>query len=253
VTEELSHIDAQREHEILRQALDSSQDHNLDTGKTVGVKKQFLRDVRNEMLALDPKDTPALLETLDRYLHEYDSSEEDFGTMAEYLPYRVPNAGYRSGFPYFLIIFKSTNCNELNSVCCHFTRWSMNIHLTDQEYESIREFEWTLGEVLALTNDYYSWQKEKLQSTDRIRNGVHVLMREYNLPQEQARSLLRGMIIDLEEKAKTLKMERLKNGPPMSNDLKRYMEALEIYAGGNCYWSATCPRYNKPQESEDVL
>ena len=95
VTEELPHAEALAEHEILRQGLHTEFDCNPDTGKTVGVKKQYLRDARDGMLALDPVDTPALLATLDRYLKEYDSSEEDFKTIEEYLPYRIPNAGYR--------------------------------------------------------------------------------------------------------------------------------------------------------------
>lgn len=124
----------------------------------------------------------------------------------------------------------------------------MNINLTDEETASVREFEWTLGGVLALTNDYFSWRKEKLQSTDRIRNAVPVLMHQYNLSQEVARVLLKGLIIEEEEKAKKLRMKLEKR--EMSADLKRYVEALELYAGGNFYWSATCPRYNKPQEEE---
>lgn len=124
----------------------------------------------------------------------------------------------------------------------------MNINLTDEETASVREFEWTLGGVLALTNDYFSWRKEKLQSTDRIRNAVPVLMHQYNLSQEVARVLLKGLIIEEEEKAKKLRMKLEKH--EMSADLKRYVEALELYAGGNFYWSATCPRYNKPQEEE---
>jgi len=86
---------AQHEHDILRQALDLNHDGNPDTGRTVGVKKQFLRSARNDMLALDPVGTPGLLSTLDRYLNEYDSSQEDFLTIEDYLPYRIPNAGYR--------------------------------------------------------------------------------------------------------------------------------------------------------------
>jgi hypothetical protein len=95
VTEELPHAEALAEHDILRQGLHQEFDSNPDTGKTVGVKKQYLRNARDGMLALDPLDTPALLATLDRYLREYDSSEEDFKTIEEYLPYRIPNAGYR--------------------------------------------------------------------------------------------------------------------------------------------------------------
>jgi len=79
----------------LRQALDPLQDSNTDTGKTLGQKKQYLRDARDGMLGLDPVGTPDLLRTLDRYLKEYDSSEQDFSQIEDYLPYRIPNAGYR--------------------------------------------------------------------------------------------------------------------------------------------------------------
>ncbi|KDR67279.1 hypothetical protein GALMADRAFT_147274 [Galerina marginata CBS 339.88] len=226
VTEELPHEIAQHEHEILRQGLDPLQDSNPDTGKTVGVKKQYLRNARDGMLALDPVGTPDLLRTLDRYLREYDSDDQDFRTLEEYLPYRIPNAGYR--------------------VCCHFTRWAMDIHLTKEEQDAVHEFEWTLGGVLALTNDYFSWKKEKFQATDRVRNAVPVLMRQYGLPQAVARTLLKGIIVDEEEKAKMLRM-KLEEGE-ISSELKRYLDALEIYAGGNCYWSATCPLIISPKK-----
>ena len=87
------------------------------------------------------------------------------------------------------LVFVAVNIDlykpKICSVCSHFTRWAMDIHLTDEEYEAVREFEWTLGGVLALTNDYFSWNKEKLQSTDRVRNAVPLLMRQYSLPQDR--------------------------------------------------------------------
>ena len=86
---------AQHEHDVLRRGLDPEEDSNPDTGMTVGVKVQFLRNARRGMMALDPVDTPDIIRTLERYLREYDSSEEDFTTIEEYLPYRIPNAGYR--------------------------------------------------------------------------------------------------------------------------------------------------------------
>lgn len=91
----IPHTEAVAEHEILRQALHREYDSNPDSGKTVGVKKQLLRDIRDGMLALDPVDAPAALEAIDIYLREYDSSEENFKTVEEYLPYRIMNAGYR--------------------------------------------------------------------------------------------------------------------------------------------------------------
>ncbi|KAF9002154.1 isoprenoid synthase domain-containing protein [Cyathus striatus] len=231
VTEELAHVDALEDHEVLRQGLHHKYDSNMNTGKTVGSKKAFLREVRDGMLTLDPVDTPALVMTLDHYLQEYDSSEEDFQTLEEYLPYRIPNAGYR--------------------VCAHFTRWAMDIHLDDTGLEAVHEFEWTLGGVLALTNDYFSWRKEKWQTTDRIRNAVPLLMRQYSLKEKQAKLLLKGIIVEEEERAKALRMKL--ESRELSNNMKRYIEGLELYAGGNSYWSATCPRYNSPQEEFGTL
>lgn len=123
----------------------------------------------------------------------------------------------------------------------------MDIQLTDEEMRAVTDFERTLGCVLALTNDYFSWRKEKHQSTDRMRNAVPILMRQYKLPESQARMLLKGIIVEEEEKAKRLRL-KLESRPNLSADFKRYIEALELYCGANCYWSATCPRYNKPQE-----
>jgi hypothetical protein len=94
VTEELSHIDALGEHDILRQALDPHQDTNPDTGMTIGAKKQYLREVRDQMLALDPYGTPTVLNSIDKFLKEHDRTSKDFSTMAEYLPFRNSNVGY---------------------------------------------------------------------------------------------------------------------------------------------------------------
>lgn len=94
VTEELPHAEALEEHELLRQGLHREFDDNNDTGRTVGVKKDYLRAARDAMLALDPVGTPALLATLDQYLQDYDKSDEDYQTMEAYLPYRTTNAGY---------------------------------------------------------------------------------------------------------------------------------------------------------------
>ncbi|KAF8982900.1 hypothetical protein BDQ17DRAFT_1261850 [Cyathus striatus] len=131
ITEELAHVDALEDHEVLRQGLRHEYDLNMNTAKKV-----FLQEVKDRMLTLDPVNTPALLMTLDHYLKEYDSSEEDFQTLEEYLPYEIPLAGYR--------------------VCAHLTKWAMDIHIDDTELEAVLEFEWTLGGVLAFTNDYFS-------------------------------------------------------------------------------------------------
>lgn len=78
---------------------------------TVGVKKQFLREARDGMLSLDPVGSPAVLRTLDLYLQEYDSSKVDFTTLEEYLPYRIPNAGYRCVILFFFEYLRTMLAN----------------------------------------------------------------------------------------------------------------------------------------------
>ena len=80
------------------------------------------------------------------------------------------------------------------------------------------------------------------QSTDRIRNAVAVLMKEYDrLPDKQAKSMLKDIIIDEEDKASRLKADIDANAR-FSNDLKKYVLALQLFAAGYSYWCATSPR-----------
>jgi phytoene/squalene synthetase len=128
----------------------------------------------------------------------------------------------------------------------HLTYWAMNIDLTREELETIQEFEELVGVSIALSNDYYSWDMEKLQKTDRVRNAVPLLMKQYSLPEHAAKDLLKGMIVDTEQRAKEAKMQLFED-ESLTENLKRYIHGWELYAGGISYWSATCMRYGKPQ------
>lgn len=126
----------------------------------------------------------------------------------------------------------------------------MGIHLTDEESKVVEEFVRAVVAVTSLSNDYFSWKMERLQTTDRVRNAVPILMRQYSLQEKEAKSLLRGMVIDEEERMKRLRMA-LESREDFSIELKRYMQGQEFAGGGHAYWSATCPRYNQPLEEGD--
>ena len=113
--------------------------------------------------------------------------------------------------------------------------------LSDEDYASIEPYDIAMGNVLGLTNDYFSWNVEKDQPTDRVRNGVMVLMKEYNVTADAARMMLLGIIVNEESRAAKLKEERLKR--PISREILQYFEAIELYVGGSCYWHSTAPRY----------
>lgn len=123
----------------------------------------------------------------------------------------------------------------------YFIRWGMDMTLSEEEYASIEQFDIAMGNVLGLTNDYFSWNIEKDQETDRMRNGVVVLMKEHHTTADAAKMMLLGVIVEQESLAAKLKEERLKK--PASKEILQYFEAIELYVGGSCYWHSTAPRY----------
>lgn len=123
----------------------------------------------------------------------------------------------------------------------YFICWGMAITLDDDDYESIRQYNTVMGNVLGLTNDYFSWNVERVQQGPGVRNAVRVLMKQHGIPADAAKRLLLGTIVEEESKAALLKQERLKK--PVSEEILLYFEAIEVYVGGSCYWHATAPRY----------
>jgi hypothetical protein len=125
------------------------------------------------------------------------------------------------------------------------------LKLAEKEELLARKYEHVIGVIVGLTNDYFSWQMERGQPTDRIRNAVPVLMKEYNLPDEQDRTLLKGIIVNEEEKVRKLNFE-MDTKKDVSEDLKNYTSALGLFAAGYSFWCATCPRYSRPQTEKDL-
>ncbi|RAH56634.1 terpenoid synthase [Aspergillus piperis CBS 112811] len=220
VTEELEHKAAMAKHDILIEAMSFENLIKADIGY-FNSREMLFGLLVQKACGVDPASAPAVVKVLTNYLRTFDASDEDFTTMDKYNPYRVANCGYW--------------------ISSFFIRWGMDLTLTDAEYAQIASFDLSMGIILGLTNDYYSWTVEKDQLTDRMRNAVRVLMNEYNVPDTIAKSLLRGLIVDEEEKAARLKREILDDGP--SAAVMQYIDAIELYVGGSCYWHATAPRY----------
>ncbi|KAI9935128.1 hypothetical protein MW887_000749 [Aspergillus wentii] len=205
VTEELDHKNALFKHDLLEQAMQFENLINADIGR-FNAREILFGLLVQKACGMDPAAGPSVIKVLANYLRTFDSSNEDFQNMEEYNPYRVANCGYW--------------------ISSFFIRWGMDMTLTDAEYEQIREFDFSMGIILGLTNDYYSWAVEKDQETDRMRNAVRVLMKEHNIPDTVARSLLRGIIVDEEEKAFRLKQKALSSSP--SSAVVQYIDAIEL-------------------------
>lgn len=129
-------------------------------------------------------------------------------------------------------------CSSMSSF---LIRWGMGITLNDEEYDQVREYDMAIASAAGLTNDYFSWNIEKDQVTDRVRNGVDVLMKEHGIPESAAKTMLAGVIVDEEARCVVLKNELVKQN--VSEKILKYCTAIELFAGGSCYWQATAPRY----------
>ncbi|CCD51765.1 BcSTC6, similar to sesquiterpene cyclase [Botrytis cinerea T4] len=219
VTEELDHAAACREHIALAEVLKIDVQPSDFTSKNL--RQRELATSLRKAIDLDLEKAPKMIENLQHYLATFDNRDDDFDRMEEYMRYRVANCGYWQD-----IIF---------------IRWGMGITLSQDDHESIRQYDFTMGNILGLTNDYFSWNVEKNQTTDRIRNAVRVLIKQHDISPDAAKSLLLGLIVEEESKSAELKKERLKR--PISHGLSMYFEAIELYVGGSCFWHATAPRY----------
>jgi hypothetical protein len=99
---------------------------------------------------------------------------------------------------------------------------------------------------LTLVNDFYSWNREKLEPKDRRRNCMDLIMKLYNLDESTALNVLQGMIIDAEKKIKEY-MYGVQWCEGQSAQMVQYVETLMYMASGNAIWSTTAPRYREPE------
>ncbi|KAJ3774489.1 isoprenoid synthase domain-containing protein [Lentinula raphanica] len=173
VMEDLPFGEACREHSVLRQALNEDNDRDADSAQPVGLLKAFLRELRRELSSFDERGTPSLLKTLDDSLRDRDSDDSEFTTLAEYIPYRKTNFDY--------------------DFVCQLLRWAMDLPPAIQNNPLAKAYEHIIGVIVGLSNDYFSWDMERQEATDRIRNAVPVLMKEHSISEPKAKSMLKQL------------------------------------------------------------
>ncbi|KAF5386342.1 hypothetical protein D9757_006682 [Collybiopsis confluens] len=231
VMEDLPFGEASIEHAILRQALYERYDSDSYAGQVVGDMKAFLREMRKELVAQNDPESLRLLQTLDTSLHNRDSVDDEFRTLEDYIPFRKTNFDYE--------------------FVCQLLRWAMKVplKLEAEEERLARQYEHLIGVIVGLTNDFFSWEmeREQLETCDRIRNAVPVLMVEHSVSEAEAKAMLKEVILREERRASDLRAKVEVSG---SERLKKWVEAMELFAAGYSFWCATCPRYNRPQNEQ---
>ena len=94
------------------------------------------------------------------------------------------------------------------------------------------------------TNDYFSWEVERVFEKDRIFNSVQCLITEHHISEDQAKERLKASILQDEWTYKNMLDEFHKSHPNIPIDVRRYVAAGPLFVGGTHYWSAVCQKYN---------
>jgi hypothetical protein len=126
----------------------------------------------------------------------------------------------------------------------------MGLTIPEEEMGLCRQLGRPAWEALALTNDLYSWEKERDDSLKRgqlqVINAIWVLMQEHLVSETEAKELCKRRIKTSVSKA-VQAVERTKNNASLSQDLRTYTEAIMYSISGNLVWSIYCPRYHSKE------
>lgn len=100
--------------------------------------------------------------------------------------------------------------------------------------------------ALSLTNDLYSWRKERKEAkqdgNDYVYNAIWVIMNERAISEKEAVKVCIGEINKYTAKYCRI-MEETKNNLGLSRDLRAYIEAMGYSISGNLVWSMRRARY----------
>ncbi|KAF9262057.1 terpenoid synthase [Marasmius fiardii PR-910] len=223
ITELLPQEEAALEHATVKQIL--AGDKNGTAPGKRNLMTSIFRDVADRMTALDPIGSPWVIETLKQYFTEYDGNDKTYEDIEDYLTFRHLNVGFR--------------------IMVSFMQWTIDNYLNEEETKLTKDFYVASGRVMALTNDYWSWEMEKKKSLDRsagIRNVIPVVMKQFSLSEKDAKIIVKGYAVEAEEIMWKLGQELKNSG---SQNIKNYVDAMMLLMGGSGFWSATAPRYHE--------
>ncbi|KAJ5874092.1 Aristolochene synthase in complex with 12-13 Difluorofarnesyl diphosphate [Penicillium soppii] len=131
------------------------------------------------------------------------------------------------------------------ALLCALMRFSMGLHLTPAQLDSVKGVEQNCAKHLSIMNDVYSWDKELRASKighaegAAICSAVQVLNQETDLPYEAAKKVLLVMCRGWETKHAVLVNEL-----PDEWEVQTYAKGLEYQISGNERWSQTTLRYH---------
>jgi hypothetical protein len=124
----------------------------------------------------------------------------------------------------------------------------MALSIPDDEYDLCMNLARPGYAALGLANDLYSWPKERdaahKAGQDYIFNAVWVIMEEQGVDEEEAKDICRDETRRYAEEYRCI-VEESRGDLRLSEDVRKYLEAVLLSYIGNLVWSIYCPRYHE--------
>ncbi|KAJ5090177.1 hypothetical protein N7532_008861 [Penicillium argentinense] len=124
--------------------------------------------------------------------------------------------------------------------------YGVNLTLTAAEQSITSPILQPLYDSIALTNDYFSWEKESSEQKSHVVSSVALFMKWDSLSASEAKEAVKAKIIELEGDYLTRKTKCLQEigSGGTSQTVNRAFDLIEAIAAGLFLWSMTCPRYH---------
>ncbi|KAK7935351.1 hypothetical protein PG985_000846 [Apiospora marii] len=193
---------------------------------TARPEKRLQAQIFAEMRKLDPIRAETTMKAWGRFVQlASETRARPFNTMEEYVPSRVIDAGE-------LIWFGTLT-------------FGMALTVPERDIEACMELARPGYAALGLTNDLYSWDKEREAARSMgqsyVFNAVWVIMKEHGVSEEEAKRMCSGEIQKYVRQFRQVR--QVAAHTRLSKDTKTYLEAVMYSISGNLVWSIYCPRY----------
>ncbi|KAL2862293.1 bifunctional terpene synthase/polyprenyl synthetase family protein [Aspergillus lucknowensis] len=215
-------------HERLASALDPNSTATTDGSMRGLLMKKIFSAVVLECLEIDLQ---AGLDMMKSYSAEWLRVVDGHGiphfrTLDEYLEHRIRDSGSR--------------------VAIWRIAFGMGIRLSQAEYSMMESLFKAAMRPTVLSNDFYSWSKERGQLRHRTTNAVLFYMNT-GLVEEDAIARVKQDILDLEASFLKARDVFCRARPDLPVHLKMMVNSLAPLIGGYHYWACVCPRYNSAE------
>ncbi|KAF4628583.1 hypothetical protein G7Y89_g9568 [Cudoniella acicularis] len=175
-------------------------------------KNKIQAQIFNEMAALDRPRALITMKTWAEFLQLTSSRDRSikFQTLDEYIPYRVWDVGQ-------MLIFG-------------LVTFGIGLTIPDNDMERCTEATRPAFAVIALTNDLFSWERErdaaKRDNMPHVVNAIWVIMGQHSVSEEEAKQICHSKIAKLVQDYKGI-VEQYKKDESICLGLRKYIEALQ--------------------------